>query len=52
MMTIEYSECKVKHILSSKQIILLGDSHFCGIAYNLMGFKYTKVTKIMEQDQI
>ena len=32
-------------IVSSKQIILLGDSHFCGIAYNLMGFKYTKVTK-------
>ena len=32
-------------IVSSKQIILLGDSRFCGIAYNLMGFKYTKVTK-------
>ena len=32
-------------IVSSKQIILLGDSHFCGIAYNLMGFKYTKITK-------
>ena len=32
-------------IVSSKQIILLGDSRFCGIAYNLMGFKYTKITK-------
>ena len=32
-------------IVSSKDIILLGDSRFCGIAYNLMGFKYTKVTK-------
>ena len=32
-------------IVSSKDIILLGDSRFCGIAYSLMGFKYTKVTK-------
>ena len=32
-------------IVSSKDIVLLGDSRFCGIAYSLMGFKYTKVTK-------
>ena len=31
--------------ITSKDIILLGDSRFCGIAYSLMGFKYTKVTK-------